>query len=123
MTTYSFFRRGSDPSRMPMTFSESIGVRFVSSEPDALPELSSQYESTVPGLFIIGALAGYPLIKQAMNQGYEVVQTIVGKPVQPDELVLPSPADLAARRDPVLAAAIAMAGGAMTSEEAGRLFK
>ena len=43
--------------------------------------------------------------------------------VQPDEMILPTPADLAARRDPVLAAAIAMAGGSMTSEEAGRLFK
>jgi C-terminal processing protease CtpA/Prc len=43
--------------------------------------------------------------------------------VQPDEVLLPSPADLAARRDPVLAAAIAMAGGSMTAEEAGRLFK
>ena len=26
----------------------------------------------MPGLYIIGALGGYPLIKQAMNQGYEV---------------------------------------------------
>jgi carboxyl-terminal processing protease len=43
--------------------------------------------------------------------------------VQPDEMILPTPADLAARRDPVLAAAIAMAGGSMTPEEAGRLFK
>jgi len=34
-------------------------------------------------LFIIGALAGNPLIKQAMNQGYEVIQTIVGDPVEP----------------------------------------
>jgi hypothetical protein len=38
-------------------------------------------------------------------------------------MILPTPADLAARRDPVVAAAIAMAGGSMTSEEAGRLFK
>ena len=30
------------------------------------------YESNVPGLYIVGALGGYPLIKQAMNQGYEV---------------------------------------------------
>jgi len=43
--------------------------------------------------------------------------------VQPDEMILPTAADLAAHRDPVLAAAIAMAGGSMTSEEAGRLFK
>jgi carboxyl-terminal processing protease len=43
--------------------------------------------------------------------------------VQPDEVLVPTPADLAAHRDPVLAAAIAMAGGSITPEEAGRLFK
>jgi carboxyl-terminal processing protease len=43
--------------------------------------------------------------------------------VDPDEIVLPTPADLAAGRDPVLAEAIALAGGAITSEEAGRLLK
>jgi C-terminal processing protease CtpA/Prc len=43
--------------------------------------------------------------------------------VQPDEVLLPTPADLAAHRDPVLAAAIAMAGGSITPEEAARLFK
>jgi len=67
----------------PRQLVESIGVRFLSSEPDALPELSSQYESTVPGLFVIGALAGYPLIKQAMNQGFEVVEHLLGRAVAP----------------------------------------
>jgi C-terminal processing protease CtpA/Prc len=43
--------------------------------------------------------------------------------VTPDETVLPSPADLAAGRDPVLAAAIAMAGGSLTPDQAGKLFK
>ena len=43
--------------------------------------------------------------------------------VQPDEPVLPTPADLAAGRDPVLAHAIALAGGRLTPEEAGALFK
>jgi CRP-like cAMP-binding protein/ferredoxin-like protein FixX len=33
----------------------------------------------VPGLYIIGALAGYPLIKQAMNQGYDVIEYIAGR--------------------------------------------
>jgi len=43
----------------------------------------------VPGLFIVGALGGYPLIKQAMNQGYEVVETILGRTVEPaDEPLL-----------------------------------
>jgi len=43
--------------------------------------------------------------------------------VTPDEIVLPSGADLAASRDPVLARAITSLGGTMTPEQAGRLFK
>ena len=43
--------------------------------------------------------------------------------VEPDNIVLRTPGDLAARRDPVLAAAIAMAGGSITPEQAGKLFK
>ena len=43
--------------------------------------------------------------------------------VEPDETVLPTPADLAAGRDPVLARAVALAGGRITPEEAGRMFK
>ena len=35
------------------------------------------------GIYIIGALGGYPLIKQAMNQGYEVVEYILGHDVKP----------------------------------------
>src|SRR5882724_1196446 len=67
----------------PRQLVESIGVRFLSGEPDALPELSPAYESTVPGLYVIGALAGYPLIKQAMNQGFEVVEHLLGRTVAP----------------------------------------
>ncbi|TAK97987.1 MAG: FAD-binding protein, partial [Rhodospirillaceae bacterium] len=58
----------------PRKFVESCGVVFPSEDPSALPEVSNKYESNVPGLYIIGALGGYPLIKQAMNQGYEVVE-------------------------------------------------
>lgn len=43
--------------------------------------------------------------------------------VTPDEVLLPSGADLATGRDPVLARAIAKLGGAITPEAAGRLFK
>jgi CRP-like cAMP-binding protein/Fe-S-cluster-containing hydrogenase component 2 len=37
----------------------------------------------VPGLYILGALIGYPLIKQAINQGYEVIEHIRGVEVEP----------------------------------------
>jgi len=73
----------------PRKFVESCGIVFPSAEASALPEVSPQYESNVPGMYIIGALAGYPLIKQAMNQGYEVVEFILGNALQPaDEPLL-----------------------------------
>ena len=67
----------------PRKFVESTGIRFPSEDPTTLPELSSRYESNVPGLYVIGALGGYPLIKQAMNQGYEVVEFIEGNDILP----------------------------------------
>lgn len=42
--------------------------------------------------------------------------------VKPDLLLLPTAADLRARRDPVLARAVEMAGGRITPERAGALF-
>jgi CRP-like cAMP-binding protein/thioredoxin reductase/Pyruvate/2-oxoacid:ferredoxin oxidoreductase delta subunit len=62
----------------PRKFVESCGIVFPNDNPASLPEVSATYESNVPGLYIIGALGGYPLIKQAMNQGYEVVEFIRG---------------------------------------------
>ena len=57
----------------PRKLVESFGVQFPNQNPTALPVLSESYESNVPGLFIAGALGGYPLIKQGLNQGYEIV--------------------------------------------------
>jgi CRP-like cAMP-binding protein/thioredoxin reductase/Fe-S-cluster-containing hydrogenase component 2 len=67
----------------PRKFVESCGIVFPSKDPSALPEVSKTYESNVKGLYIIGALGGYPLIKQAMNQGYEVVEYIMGNNIAP----------------------------------------
>jgi len=73
----------------PRKFVESCGIVFPSADPKSLPEVSSTYESNVPGLYIIGALGGYPLIKQAMNQGYEVIEFILGHELEPaDEPLL-----------------------------------
>ncbi len=75
----------------PRRFIEPIGVRYLADDEDALPQLSPRYESSVPGLFIIGALAGFPLIKQALNQGYEVIEHLSGNSVEPaDSAILAS---------------------------------
>jgi CRP-like cAMP-binding protein/thioredoxin reductase/Pyruvate/2-oxoacid:ferredoxin oxidoreductase delta subunit len=67
----------------PRAFVEACGIRFPNDEPDAIPLLKYNYESNVPGIYVIGALGGYPLIKQSMNQGYEVVEHIRGNRVKP----------------------------------------
>src|SRR5882724_7784687 len=55
----------------PRKLVEGFGVKFPNADPNAVPRLTDRYESNVKGLYVIGALGGYPLIKQAMNQGYE----------------------------------------------------
>lgn len=78
-------RLGALPSR-PLL--ESFGIAFPTEDLGALPLLSTSYESNVPGLYIIGALAGYPLIKQGLNQGYEVIEYILGNDVEPADTAL-----------------------------------
>lgn len=78
-------RLGADP---PRRFVESIGIQFPGPQRDAIPALSRRYESNVPGVFIIGSLAGYPLIKQAMNQGYDVAEFIYGNEIKPADYPL-----------------------------------
>jgi len=67
----------------PRRFVEACGIAFPGPDQMALPTLSDRYESSVAGLYVIGALGGYPLIKQAMNQGYEVIEYILGRDVRP----------------------------------------
>jgi len=75
----------------PRSFVEACGVVFPNKDPAAVPAISPKYESNVKGLYIVGALGGYPLIKQAMNQGYEVIEYICGQKVEPaDEPLLRS---------------------------------
>ena len=71
-----FLKLGADP---PRKFFESIGVRYSGDGKDARPMLSQVYESTVPGLFLIGAASSRDLIKLGMNQGWEVVEHEVTK--------------------------------------------
>jgi Fe-S-cluster-containing hydrogenase component 2/thioredoxin reductase/CRP-like cAMP-binding protein len=67
----------------PRKFLEDCGIHLPSNDRNAVPELSDTYECNVPGLYVIGALAGYTLIKQAINQGHELVRRLAGQPVEP----------------------------------------
>ncbi|MEM1053344.1 MAG: cyclic nucleotide-binding domain-containing protein, partial [Pseudomonadota bacterium] len=80
-------RIGSQP---PRKFIESMGIEFTSEDRSAFPKLSAEFETTKPGIFVIGALAGYPLIKHCMNQGYDVIEYLAtGEAVKPaDEPLL-----------------------------------
>ncbi|HET7712515.1 MAG TPA: cyclic nucleotide-binding domain-containing protein [Thermoanaerobaculia bacterium] len=81
-----FLKLGADP---PRKFFEKLGIRYAGDSKDARPILSAVYESTVPGLYIVGAASGRDLIKLGMNQGYEVVEHLLGHDVEPaDEEVL-----------------------------------
>ena len=68
-------RMGSAP---PRKFIEACGIEFTSPDRVAYPILTPTFETTKQGIFVIGALAGYPLIKHCMNQGYDVVEFING---------------------------------------------
>ena len=65
-------------SAAPRKFIEECGIEFTSADREAFPKLSPQFEATKAGIYVIGALAGYPLIKHCMNQGYDVVEFING---------------------------------------------
>ena len=68
-------RMGSAP---PRKFVEASGVAFSSEDRLAFPALGPTFESTKPGIYVIGALAGYPLIKHCMNQGHDVIEFLNG---------------------------------------------
>jgi len=81
-----FLKLGADA---PRKFFESVGIRYSGDGADARPILSQVHESSVPGLFLIGAASGRDLIKLGMNQGWEVVEHLMGREVEPaDEAVL-----------------------------------
>lgn len=61
-----------DILRVSFEFSPKLGVR-------ELPDLSSRHESNLPGLFVVGDLADAPIIKVALNQGYDVAQQVVAQ--------------------------------------------
>jgi thioredoxin reductase/CRP-like cAMP-binding protein/Fe-S-cluster-containing hydrogenase component 2 len=79
-------RLGATP---PRELVEGFGVRFSSEDPEATPLLSTRYESSVPGVYVVGMLSGAPLIKHALNQGHETIEHILGRKIEPaDEPLL-----------------------------------
>ncbi|MGH8673358.1 MAG: NAD(P)-binding domain-containing protein, partial [Burkholderiales bacterium] len=79
-------RLGAMPPRKRV---EGFGVQFASEDPNATPVVSAKYESSVPGMYVIGMLGGAQLIKQGLNQGYEVIEHILDRAVEPaDEPLL-----------------------------------
>src|SRR5215469_2115924 len=44
-----------------------------------MPQLSPDFETTIPGMFIVGELGGLALIKNAVNQGRDCVDTITSR--------------------------------------------
>jgi len=44
-----------------------------------MPQLTPQHETTVPNLFIVGELGGLALIKNAVNEGRDCVDTVAGR--------------------------------------------
>ena len=81
-----FLKLGADP---PRKFLESAGIRYTGEGSSARPVLTPFHETSVPGLFLIGAAGGRDLIKFAMNQAYEVIEHLMGREVEPaDEAIL-----------------------------------
>lgn len=68
---------------LPRPFLEATGIALPSKDPNSVPVVNGKYESNIERLYILGALIGYPLIKQAINQGFEVIEHIRGEPVLP----------------------------------------
>lgn len=57
-------------------------ITMVMAKPGAsadIPILSEKYESSVPGLYIVGELGGLALIKNAVNQGRDCIDTIAAR--------------------------------------------
>jgi len=55
-----------------------VGLGDTSLRPD-IPILSEELETSIPGVFIAGELGGIGLIRNAIRQGIQVVETIAGR--------------------------------------------
>jgi len=68
-------RLGATP---PRDFLSKLEVEFHGGTEETPPVVDGYYQTNVPGIYIIGSLCGFPLIKHAVNQGFEVIDFIQG---------------------------------------------
>jgi thioredoxin reductase/polyferredoxin len=68
-----------DIMKLSFEFSPKLGVR-------ELPEFDARHMSNLPGLFVVGDLADAPIIKAALNQGYEVASALGASKATADTL-------------------------------------
>lgn len=61
-----------------------VGLGDITERPD-IPMLTSDMESTVPGIYIAGELGGLALIRHAIDQGRDVIDAIANKRHSPPE--------------------------------------
>src|SRR5258708_6383296 len=57
-----------------------MGILNSPNMPSPRPVVNDHQESNVPGIYVVGDLAGAPVVKLAMEQGYTVARHIAGKP-------------------------------------------
>lgn len=76
-----------------------------------------------PHAFGIGVRTYYGVSVTVADMRMSDGGALEGGGVTPDEVLLPAPTDLASGRDPVLARAIALLGGATSPDQAGKLRK
>ncbi|MEO1268305.1 MAG: NAD(P)-binding domain-containing protein, partial [Myxococcota bacterium] len=95
-----------DILKVSFEFSSKLGIR-------ELPQLGSGNESNIKGLHVVGDLADAPIIKVALNQGYEVAKAIM------EELKTPSPPDSDTLDVLVIGAGPAGIGAALALGELG----
>ena len=72
-----------------------VGLGDLRSRQD-VPLLDAQFQTTVPGVFIVGELGGLSLVKNAVTQGRDVMRTIAAQGARNVIIVGAGPAGLAA---------------------------
>ncbi|HYI12046.1 MAG TPA: FAD-dependent oxidoreductase [Thermoanaerobaculia bacterium] len=56
-----------------------VGLGDLKSRAD-VPLLTDEYETTIPGIYIVGELGGLSLVRNAVKQGREVIRNLVRRP-------------------------------------------